>query len=85
MPNDICSIENSDQLIEKFIKPKTRKLLKIKKLFKFQKLFKLKKPKSEKLAKFKKPSINRNLFYFDIKKIELSFLISNAKTTFNRL
>ena len=73
--SEVDYIENSNKLIENFVKLKTRKLFKLKNLF-----------KPQNLAKFgKKLSKNRNLSNFDIKKIELSFLTSNAKTTFNCL
>ena len=52
--NNVNSIEGGNKLIEKFVKPKTRKLFKNRKVSKFKKLSKLQKSKSKKLTKFKK-------------------------------
>ena len=89
--NEISNINNNNQLIEKFVKPKTRKLFKLKKS-KSEKLSKLRKSKSKKsfksqnLAKRKKKlSKSGNLPNFDAKEIELSFLTFNTKITFNHL
>ena len=77
--NEFSSIEDSNELTKKFVKPKTKKLLKTRKLSKSQK------SKSEKLAKAKKLSKNRTLSKFNTKKVGSSFLTSNAKTAFNHL
>ena len=65
--NKVGGIESGDELIEKSIKLKTRKLLKS------QKLFKSEKSKSEKLAKSKKPSKCENSHKFAVKKTRSGF------------
>ena len=74
--NEIGSIKDNgiNELIEKFIEPKTENLSKSQKLSKFKKL-----------AKSKNLSKSRNLPNFNIKKAGLSFLNSDTKTTFNYL
>ena len=71
--------DSNNKLIEKFIKPK------IKKLSKSQKLSKSRKSKSKKLAKSKKLSKSRNLFKFATKKARLNFLTPDTRITFNYL
>ena len=73
--NEFDDIRNNNELIDKFIEPKTRKLFKIKKLFKSKTLAKLR----------KKLSNNKNLSNFGTIKTKLSILISNAKIVFNCL
>ena len=67
--NKISGIKNSNKSIEKFVKPKSKKLFKLKKLLKFQNLAKSK----------KKLSKSENLSNFDTKEIRSSFFTSIQK------
>ena len=71
--NEVGDIESYNKLIEKFVKPKTRKLSQSQN------------PKTKKLAKPKKLSKSRNLLNFVVKKVETSFPTIDTKTTFNCL
>ena len=71
--NEVGSNKSGNESIEKFIEPKSGNLSKSQR------------SKSKKLAKFKKPSKNRNLPKFHVKKTRPRFLISDIKTTFNYL
>ena len=75
--NKINSIKDSNELIEKFVK------LKIKKLFKSGNLKSEKLSMSQKLAKLgKNLSKSENLSQFNAKKARSSLLIANARTAF---
>ena len=88
--NKVSVVKSSDEYIEKSVEPKIRKLSKTKKLFKSKKLkskklFKSQKLKSKKMVKSKKPSKSGNLFKFNAKKIQPSFLLSNSSVALNCL
>ena len=77
--NKVNGIESNDELIEKFVKSKTRKLSMSKKT-KSEKLF-----KSQKSVKSrKKQSKNGNLSKFDAIEAKPHFLIFKARVAFNR-
>ena len=78
--NEIGGVENNDKLIEK-----SGNCLKTGKLSKGLKLSKSRNSKSKKLAKSKKPLKSEDLPNFNVKKDRPSFLILEAKTTFNYL
>ena len=76
--NEIGGIWSSDKLITKFIKPKTKKLLKLKS----QKLFKSRKLKRKKLVKSQNYSKSWNLFKFRTKEVKSSFLTFDIRIAF---
>ena len=78
--NEVDGVKDSNELIEK-----SEKLIKIGKLLKGLKLSKSRNSNGKKLAKSKKPSKSGNLFNFNGKEADLSFLIPKARIAFNRL
>ena len=77
--NKVSDANGNNELIEKLVEPKTRKLLKS------QKLFKLGKPQNKKLVQSKKLLKSENSTKFAIKKARPDFLTYNAKPAFNYL
>ena len=78
-------LEIGDSKVDRFSVGSNKEIAKKSEKSKGQELSKSQKSESKKLAKSKKPSKIGNLFKFDIKKVGLNILTSNAKMIFNYL